>query len=148
LAEDTVTLYHFTLADLAIIKVEGLKPGAASWRDWQHMLDHNATARKDVVWLTTDPNLIFTVKRLPTHRLTVDVPKANSRLEWFAEVLRQNGTTAKGLIQDDEAMERFVNKSYIFRGVIPPNRITAIDKIIDYTPDSEKPTGMIFSAVE
>jgi hypothetical protein len=95
LAGDTVRLYHFTPTDPAIIKIEGLRLGAASWRDWQHRLDYSAT-RKNVVWLTIDPNLIFRTKPLPTHRFTVDVAKANSRLEWFAEVLRQNGTTAKG----------------------------------------------------
>jgi hypothetical protein len=121
-------LYHFTEADLvAAIQAEGLKPGADSWRGWEEHLPPNVI-KENVVWLTADVDLVFTLKRLLTCRLTVKVPSTDRRLVQFAKILRRAGATAERLNMVEEALKRCM-AFYLYRGPIPPGLITAIDKI-------------------
>ena len=131
-------LYHFTEADLvAVIQAEGLKPGDNSWGRWVEYLPPKVL-KEDVVWLTADDHLTFTLKRSLTHRFMLKMPSWDRRLISFAKTLRQVRATAKSVEMDEEGFKRCM-AFYVYRGPIPLDRITRIDDVTHKLPPAYSP---------
>jgi hypothetical protein len=121
-------LYHLTAQDQDVIDAieqEGLRPGPYSWHAWGRAGAVTADLIGDVVWFIDDPTfkqwegfIAAPIGFADIWRVVCDIPAQDRNLIRLCDCLCFQGTIKP---------TNFIHRIWVYAGVVPPSRITAIE---------------------